>query len=734
MTDIIEEEARLVGATDIRAVSGGVEFSADLATAYRFCLYSRTSTRLMLGLWEDDDIQSADELYEASLALPWEQWLNPSVSFAITHTVKNCPYLRNSKFGAIRVKDAIVDRCREHFDGLRPEVDTEESDITFHLHVDEYHVSWFVDFSGRALHKRGYRDDQTEAVMSEYVASALIYRSEWYKAMVREQRAPVLIDPFCGSGTIAIEAALWAADRAPGLVKARTFAFLFLPIHDQAIYDEVIQEALRREQLGRQRPIAIYGWDRDPKAVAIAKRAAEEAGVDHLIDFRVKEFKEITEDDVPLEEGYIITDPPYGIRLEGNLIDLYRTMSEVWQQYFGGWRITVMSGNPELLEYIDMKPTRTNALSSGGIPCQIAHYRVFTAAERAEMTRRAQEARERRLSEPLSEGAQTVYNRLIKNLATIGAAMEQQGVTNWRIYDRDLGEYNAAIDLYEKRWVVLYEYEAPQSVEAEVAEQHLTELIDATERATMVDRERIFVKRRRIQKGLDQYEKLANSDRFFIINENGARYLVNFTDYLDTGIFLDHRPIRAEIATMTEGKRFLNLFCYTGTATVQAAKGGALSTVSVDASATYLKWAEKNMQLNGFGGMNHFFYQTDVLDFLYQTFDRYDVIFCDPPTFSNGKGRSFFDVGRDHAKLIRKCMDRLDWHGTLIFSTNYRRFNLDRWVEEQYHVTEISERTIGDDFKQWADIHATYLITHRQVIKVAEPKRPKLVRKVKADA
>ncbi len=733
MTDIIEEEARSVGATDIQAVSGGVEFSADLATAYRFCLYSRTSTRLMLGLWEDDDIQSADELYEASLALPWEEWVNPSTSFSITHTVKNCPYLRNSKFGAIRLKDAIVDRCREHFDGERPEVDTEESDIVFHLHIDEDHVSWFVDFSGRALHKRGYRDDQTEAVMSEYVACALIYRSEWYKAMIREERVPVLIDPFCGSGTIVIEAALWAADRAPGLVKARNFAFLFLPIHDQEIYEQVVQEARAREAAAAERQIAIYGWDNDPKAIAIAKRAAEEAGVDHLIDFRVKEFREVGEDDVPLGEGYIITDPPYGIRMEGNLIDLHRTMSEIWQQYFGGWRITVMSGNPELLEYIDMKPTRTNTLNSGGIPCQVAHYRVFTAFERAEMTQRAQEARIARLSQPLSDGAQAVYNRLVKNLETLGTEMARQGVTNWRLYDRDLGEYNASIDIYEGRWVVLYEWEAPESIDPEVVEMHLEELVDATERATGVDRDRIFIKRRRIQKGLDQYEKMANSDRFFIINENGARYLANFTDYLDTGIFLDHRPVRARIATMTEGKRFLNLFCYTGTATVQAAKGGAISTVSVDTSATYLNWAEKNMQLNDFGGMNHFYYQTDALDFLYQTFDRYDVIFCDPPTFSNGTGRSLFDVGRDHAKLIRKCMDHLDWHGTLIFSTNYRRFNLDQWVEEQYHVTEISDETIGDDFAQGGKIHSCYLITHRQVVKVAEPKRPKVVRRVRED-
>ncbi|MFA5447957.1 MAG: THUMP domain-containing protein, partial [Sphaerochaeta sp.] len=322
MTDIIEEEARQAGAEDIHPISGGVEFSADLASAYRFCLYSRVSTRLLLGLWQEEDIQSADELYEASVVLPWEEWINPNLSFSITHTVKNCPYLRNSKFGAIRLKDAIVDRCRQHYDGERPEVDKEESDVVFHLHIDEYRVSWFVDFSGRSLHKRGYRDAQTDAVMAEYVAAALIYRSPWHSAMQKEEQVPVLIDPFCGSGTVAIEAALWAADRAPGLVTSRIFNFLFLPVHDQQIYEKVIAEARAREQAASERKISIYAWDHDPKAIAIAKTAAEHAGVDHLIDFRVKEFREVNEDDVPLQAGYIIADPPYGIRLEGSLIEL----------------------------------------------------------------------------------------------------------------------------------------------------------------------------------------------------------------------------------------------------------------------------------------------------------------------------------------------------------------------------------------------------------------------------
>lgn len=727
--DIVETEVRAAGGTEVRPTTGGVEFSGSLETGYTFCLSSRVSTRLLLGLWEHDDIQSADELYDASLQLPWEEWITSvDQTFQITHTVRNCPYLRNSKFGAIRVKDAIVDRLRDHFDGERPQVDTDESDLTFHLMVDGTRVAWFVDFSGRGLHRRGYRGGQTDAVMSEYVAAALLYRSPWLKAMqAAEDQVPPLFDPFCGSGTIVIEAALWALGRAPGLVSARNFNFLNLPIHDQELYDTVIAGLREQEEVASKRSIVLYGWDQDPAAVRIAQAAAEQAGVAHVIDFRVKALEDITLEDVPLNPGFIVTDPPYGIRLDGSLIDLYRSMSDQFQAYYKGWNFTIISGNPELLEYIDLKSDRTNTLVHGGIHCEVAHYYLFTDAERAALAQRAEAARQARLAIPLNPGAQALYNRLVKNIETLGAQMQAEGVTNWRLYDREMGEYNASIDLYAGRWAVIYEYEAPPWIEDEVIETHQADLVDATERAAGIDRTLIFVKQRRRQRGKEQYEKFANRDRFFIIDENEARYLVNFTDYLDTGIFLDHRPVRAKIATLAEGKRFLNLFSYTGTATVQAARGGAISTVSVDTSATYLEWAQRNMQLNGFGGMNHFYHREDVFDYLYQSRDRFDLIFCDPPTFSNSTGRNDFDVGRHHAQLIRKCMDHLDYSGTLIFSTNYRRFRLDDWVEETYHVEEITDQTIGADFQREEQIHTSYLITFRQKVQIPRPKRPKVV-------
>ncbi len=724
MNDIIEEEAKAAGATDIRTISGGVEFSADLAAAYRFCLWSRTATRVLMGLYEDEDILDADELYEASKQIPWEEWVNPEITFSVTETVKNCPYMKNSHFAAIRLKDAIVDRIREKFDGERPLVDTENSDVVFHLHIDGDKVAWYVDFSGRGLHRRGYRVAQTDAVLSEYLTCSVIYRSEWRKSLEKGEEVPMLLDPFCGSGTIVIEAALWAADRAPGLVTNRKFNFLNLPIHDPDIYEEVVDEALERAEKASSRNIVIHAWDNDPKAVAISKKHAELAQVDHLINFQVKDFRTITEADVPRGMGYIITDPPYGLRMESDtgLEVLYRQMGKQISTLFGGWNVAILCGQQELLSHVDMKPDRTNTVNNGGVTCQIAHYYVFTADERAQMIERAIERKKERLAQPLSDGAQMAYNRLVKNLANLKPIMEKQGVTCYRIYDADMPEYSAAIDLYENRYISLQEYAPPETIDPEDALRRLGELIDATERATGIDREQIYVRQRTQQKGEKQYEKMASTDKFYIINENGVKYLVNFTDYLDTGIFLDHRPIRKQIGAMAEGKRFLNLFCYTGTATVQAAKGGALSTVSVDASGTYLDWAVKNMQLNGYTEMNHFFYRSDCLEFLFDTYDRYDLIFCDPPTFSNGKGRENFDVDRDQVRLIKACMMHLDPKGTLIFSNNYRKFRLDERLLEEFDVQDITASTIAEDFARDQKIHYTFLIKHRTVVTVKDTK------------
>ena len=741
--DLVEREVREAGATEIHTSSGGVEFSADLETAYRFCMWTRCATRLLVLVHRYDKLESTDDLFEYSMKLPWENWLDPEKTFAITETVSDCRWIRNSHFASLRLKDAIVERIRNNYNGQRPDVNRDDPDIVFHLHVNRNLVSWYVDFGGRDLSHRGYRKAQTQAVLGEFMAATLLYRSDWYRNLrnfmesdpadsIRPQ-APTLLDPFCGSGTICIEAALMATNTAPGLLKTESFAFLRLPIHNDDLWQRIVDEAAAKRV---KNSCTIIGWDIDKYAIEISMKNAKAAGVQDLVSFEIKDFTKTEESDVPAEKGFIVTDPPYGVRLDSGsaaIRRLYTSIGSIIYNVFCGWSVCILCGNSELLSFIDMKPNRTNALMNGGIECQAAHYYVFSKEEREQMIERAKARRAERLATPLSAGAQMAANRLKKNMASIGKEMEKQGVTCYRLYDADMPEYSAAIDIYEGKWISLQEYAAPASIDPEDAARRLDELILATERTTGIDLDNIFVKKREIQKGANQYGRKSKSSNFFVVNENDHKFLVNFSDYLDTGLFLDHRPVRKLIETMSKDKRFLNLFCYTASATVHAAAGGALSTVSVDASANYLDWAEKNMQINGFNTMNHFFYRDDCLSFLRENHDLFDLIFCDPPTFSNSKGRDTFDVQRDHGYLIRSCMRHLAGNGTLIFSTNFTRFKMFGELYEDFVVEDITESTIGDDFARNSKIHRCYLIRHKaEKARVVEaPRKParRIVRK-----
>ena len=720
--DIVVNEANEAGASRVRLTPSGVQFSGDLEVGYRFTMSTRVASRVLQALWFDEGIHSADGLYEACLDLPWEEVISLSDTFHITQTVQSCNWLKNSNFAALRLKDAIADHMRALNDGQRPSVDMENPDKTFHLHIRGDRVTIYADFSGEGLYKRGYRSGAVDAVLKEHLASAVVYRSEWYKKL-KEGEDLALLDPFCGIGTIPIEAAQIAYDIAPGLTRKEPYAFERLSSWDEEIYNKVLDELSDKAEKAKERSIRIYASDISRTNVERAKAAALKAGVLDYIDFTVKDFTKFTGDDVPSATGAVVTDPPYGIRMGGQDVEkLYEEIGRQLASLFKGWYVSILCADSRLLGNIDMKPERTNSLYNGGLLCQLAHYRVFTDAEKEEMVEKAKARKAERLATPLSEGAQMAYNRIVKNLEALRPQMEEEGVSCYRIYDADMPEYNAAIDLYEGRFINLAEYAPPQEIDEEDASRRLQELVLATERATGVDLEDIYIKRRSQQKGKDQYQKLSTGGKFYVVHENGLALLVNFSDYLDTGIFLDHRPIRAFIQEHSEGKRFLNLFCYTATASLNAVKGGAVSTTSVDSSATYLDWAMENFRLNGWStDIGNFFYRSDAIQFLWDTFDRYDLIFCDPPTWSNSKDRQSFDVQRDHARLIDAAMMHLEKDGMMIFSNNFRRFKMDESVLEKYAVEDISESTIGADFQRDAKVHKCYIIRHK--FKIASQKK-----------
>ncbi len=302
-------------------------------------------------------------------------------------------------------------------------------------------------------------------------------------------------------------------------------------------------------------------------------------------------------------------------------------------------------------------------------------------------------------------------NRIVKNRRLLSKWARREGVSCYRLYDADLPEYAVAVDFFEERWLHVQEYVAPAYIDPEKTERRLSAVMAALPEAMDIDSASIFLKRRRRRKRTEQYTRMDTKGEFYEVHEGNLRYLVNFTDYLDTGLFLDHRITRGMIRDAAKGRHFLNLYAYTCTATVCAAAGGALSTTSVDSSNTYLRWARENLTLNGIAGQEHTLQRADCTEWLRTDRRRYGLIFMDPPTYSNSKDkRPTFDVQRDHVKLIHLAADRLEPEGLLFFSTNFRRFSMDLAGLSGLTVEDISAATIPPDFARNRRIHHCYRI------------------------
>lgn len=314
---------------------------------------------------------------------------------------------------------------------------------------------------------------------------------------------------------------------------------------------------------------------------------------------------------------------------------------------------------------------------------------------------------------PLSDDARMLANRLRKNLKRLAGWRKQQRIDCFRLYDADIPEYAVAIDIYQTQpdhqcLVHVQEYAAPKSVDEFKARRRLDDALAAVCEVMQINEQQLFLKVRQRQKGAEQYNKLGSDGQFHTVHEQGHQFLVNLSDYLDTGLFLDHRSTRALLQKQAAAQHFLNLFAYTGSASVYAAAGGAASTTTVDLSNTYLDWAGRNMELNGFQGQDHRIIRADCMEWLRQTAgqQRFGLIFLDPPSYSSSKRmRSTFDVQRDHVPLLQATLRLLEPDGTLIFSNNRRHFRMDRDALPGINIEDISARTLPRDYERNPRIH-----------------------------
>ena len=719
MEGILANEIQALGGKNVQQKMAGVAFQGDLAMAYTACLWLRTASRVLL-LLSSFEVKSQQDLYDGIQCIDWSEHLNADNSLAVSFSSKNNPAINNTHFGALKVKDAIVDQMRAKF-GSRPNVDTERPSIRVNVYLHNDTAQLSLDLSGESSHKRGYREVSIAAPIKENLAAAILLRAGWPEIA---RQGSSLLDPMCGSGTLLVEGALIAGDIAPGLQRDY-FGFLGWKQHDAALWQSVCDEAQQRREIGLNKLPVIVGFDQDRHTVTAALQHVENAGLQGKIHIEKRDITDAAAKE-SWQKGLIVCNPPYGERLgdEEQAALLYRQFGEVLKQSFAGWQAAIIIGNPELGFKLGIRSHKPITLFNGALECKLLRLTIeekaFFEPKAKSQQERIEHISRRAQAGQLDSQAEMFANRLRKNLKKLTKWAKQNQVHCYRLYDADLPEYAVAVDVYqgEQTWVNVQEYESPKTVDPAKANQRLAGVMAEIPKVLEIPAEQVFLKIRRKQKSTDQYEKQGDSRRFHVVEEGGCKFWVNFEDYLDTGLFLDHRPLRLLIQQQAKGKHFLNLFAYTGSATVHAAIGGAASSVTVDMSNTYVDWARRNFVLNGIRD-DHQLVRANCLQWLAEQANakqkpQFDLIFLDPPTFSNSKKmEEIFDVQKDHVQLIRNAATLLASGGTLYFSTNFRRFKMDQEALTDLIIEDISRKMIPEDFARDTKIHYCWKISPR---------------------
>jgi 23S rRNA (guanine2445-N2)-methyltransferase / 23S rRNA (guanine2069-N7)-methyltransferase len=710
MDSLLVDELKALGAGGVTASRSGAFFQGNLETGYRACLWLRTASRVLLRL-SRFRAETPEALYEGVRNIRWIEHMEPDGYLAVDFNASQSR-ITHTRYGALKVKDAVVDQLREQY-GTRPSVDLLRPDIRVNVYLLKDEATVSLDLSGESLHKRGYREEAGPAPLKENLAAAILLRAGWPEVA---GRGGGLMDPMTGSGTLPIEAAFMAGDMAPGLLR-KYFGFLNWKGHRSDIWERLLDEARERRAAGLRKLPPVVGYDADPKAVRNAAANVERAGLRGAVHVEKKELAVLVpHPGMKGRPGLVVLNPPYGERLGevSELRSLYAAFGARLKTHFSGWRAGLFTGNVDLGKGMGLRAERKYSFYNGPLECKLLNFRVEPEwfVETRGPVARSVPAESRIRLDPCAE---MFANRLRKNLKRLRKRFKDEAVTCYRVYDQDLPEYAVAVDIYG-RWVHVQEYQAPDTVNPERAEARLRQVLTVLREVLGVPEGHIFLKVRRRQRGKTQYEKHGNKQVFQEVVENDCRFLVNFTDYIDTGLFLDQRLIRSLIRDLAGGKRFLNLFCYTGTATVVAARGGAQSTTSVDASRVYLDWARRNLALNGLSLEGHSFYRADVLTWLRDEERSYDLVFLDPPTFSNSKGsQSILDVQRDHVGLIRSAARVLKRDGSILFSSNYRKFKMDVEGLQGLCVEDLSRVTLPPDFERRPRMHHCWKITKEMV-------------------
>ncbi|MCS4504434.1 Ribosomal RNA large subunit methyltransferase K/L [wastewater metagenome] len=697
---LLRDELTALGVVGARETRAGVTWQGDVATALRACLWSRLASRVLLTLGSGD---AADEqaLLACVRALPWEAHLTADTPFVVDFTGHNAS-LRDSRHSARVTKDGI--RARFHDLGLEaPTANPGGEALRCNVRLSGSHASVYIDIGGGALHRRGYRRAAREAPLKENLAAALLVRAGWPAVA---ERGGAFADPFCGAGTLVVEAAMMAADIAPGLHREPSGTRFWRGFPAET-WRALLEEARERARDGLHRLPPLFAGDIDPEAIRVARENAVRAGLEGRITFRTGDVQDWAGPG-DVTAGLLITNPPWGQRLETNrpVERLYMALGDWARTAVPGWRMAVFTGHSQLLAALGLRADRVYRFHNARLPARLGLYTL--AAEPAAPQRTA-----------TADAPADLVNRLRKNLRHRRRWARREGVDAFRVYDADLPEYAFAVDVYNGEEGVcahVAEYAPPEKIAPRKAERRRRAAIAAVAEVLELAPEAVVLKIRRRRRTGSQYERQGEHALERIVHEGGARLRVNLTERLDTGLFLDSRGIRRRLADGADGLQVLNLYCYTGSATVQAAMAGA-HTTSVDLSRTYLAWLRGNMGLNGIDPASHRIFRADCREWLTEAAERgerFDRVLLDPPSVSRSRhGGTSLDIQRDHVELIEAASALLAPAGVLYFVTNRVRFSLDgpRLGTLGLVTREITSETVPADFPRRPPPHRSWLVS-----------------------
>ena len=688
---LLEQELRDLS-FDVKKVSPrGVLGEADLETIYKICLWSRLANRCYLQLLTAE-VMEAEDIVASCRAFCWPKL------FAVTKTLKvhfdgHAPFIQNTMYGALLVKDGIVDAFTAAQDE-RPTIDKINPDISIQAYLKKQQLTVALDLTGYSLHQRGYRQQTGGAPIKETLAAALLMRAKWPERCADNPEC-ALIDPFCGSGTVLVEGAMMAAHRAPGLLR-----------EDQAFchwlgHQEPLWQSMRQEAAKQQRPLThtLVGYDEDPQVIEWAEDNLRYAGFSGQVQLHTLCIEEVVWPKI--SDACVVSNPPYGERLSSvsELKPVYQQIGKLLQGQGAGWHAFIVTAHAQLAQAIGLRIDKRYQFYNGALPVVLYGYHL----DADNLLRKAPDA------SCLPKDAQAVCNRLKKNHNVLRKWRKRTDTQCYRLYDADLPDYAFIVDVYQD-WVHVQEYQAPAEIPEVKVQRRVAYMLLVLVEVLCIPAEKIIFKQRARQRGPDQYQPLDKQDPAIWVREGAAIFKIFLNKYLDTGLFLDHRKLRLSMAQQVSGKRFLNCFCYTGTASVHAALGGA-ETTNVDLSATYLAWAQENFKKNGLDTRRHHFIRADCMQWLLSEQGSYDVIFLDPPSFSNSKKMSgTLDIQRDHPQLVEQAMRCLAAGGVLYFSTHLRHFKLSPELMTQFRVMDISTKTQDEDIKRGKFAHVCFQI------------------------